>query len=80
MTDRPVRLYHLDKSAMAEHSINLGQHIQFKDTSILTMTSRHIKHIFREAIGNELHSSNMNKEIGFFLSKSKKFLLQTQQE
>jgi hypothetical protein len=33
---RHIRLEHLDKSAVAEHSINLGHRIQLHNTSILT--------------------------------------------
>jgi len=43
-----IRLYHLDKSAMAECSINLGHCIQFQDTSILAMKSGCSEHIIRE--------------------------------
>jgi hypothetical protein len=32
--DRKIRLYHLDKSAMADHSFNLRRCIQVHDTSI----------------------------------------------
>jgi hypothetical protein len=44
-----IRLYHLDKSAVAKYSINLGHHTPFQDTSILGMKSRHTEYIIREA-------------------------------
>jgi hypothetical protein len=30
-----IKMYHLDKSAVAKHRINLAHHIQFQDTRIL---------------------------------------------
>jgi hypothetical protein len=61
---------------MAEHSINLGHDIQFKDTRVLATVSRRIEYINREAIEIKLHPSNMNREEGFSLIKSWKPLLQ----
>jgi hypothetical protein len=46
---------HLDKSAMAEHSINLRHHIQLRNTSILSTIPSYMNCIFREAI--EIRSS-----------------------
>jgi len=43
---------------MAEHSINLGHHIQFHDTTIQTKNSRHMEHIIKETIKTELHPDN----------------------
>jgi hypothetical protein len=34
-----ARLYHPDKSAVAEHSINLDHRIQFQDTNSLVVKS-----------------------------------------
>jgi hypothetical protein len=65
---------------MAEHSINLGHHIQFLDASILAVKSRCMECIIREAIEIELHPDNMNREEGCPLSKSWKLLLQTLKE
>jgi hypothetical protein len=39
-----------EAQAMAEHSINFGHCIQFQDTSILGMKSRHMECIMREVI------------------------------
>jgi hypothetical protein len=52
---RPTRLDHLDKSTVAEHSIDQGHRIQFHDASILAMKTRYIDRIVREAIEIELH-------------------------
>jgi hypothetical protein len=73
-------MYHPDKSAMAEHSINLGHHIQFQVTRILAMRSEPMEHNITEATKIELHPHNMNREEGFFLRKSWKLLSQTMKE
>jgi hypothetical protein len=65
-----IQLKHQDKSAVAEHSINHGHHIQFHLSSILTMKTRYMDRIVREAIEIELQPYNINKEDGFCLSKS----------
>jgi hypothetical protein len=49
---------------MAKHSISLG-HLQ--DTAILSIKSRYMDWMMREAIEIELHP-NMNREDGFHLS------------
>jgi hypothetical protein len=70
-----MRLKHPDKSAVAEHSIDLEHCIQFHNTSILATKTRYTDHIVREATEIELHSNNMNREVGFCLSKSWKPLI-----
>jgi len=50
-----IQLYNPDKSAMAEHSINLGHHIQFIDTIILAKRFECMEHIIRKATKIELH-------------------------
>jgi hypothetical protein len=67
---RHIRLEHPDKSAVAEHTVDLGHHIQFHETSILATKTRYMDRIIREAIGIEPHSKNMNIEVGSCLSKS----------
>jgi hypothetical protein len=51
-----------DKSAMAEHSIDLGYSIQFQDARILAMKTGHMEHIIREAVEIELHPNNVNRK------------------
>jgi DNA-binding IclR family transcriptional regulator len=70
-----ICLEHPDKSGMAEHSIDLGHRIPFHNTSILATKTRYMDHIIREAIENELHPNNMNREVGFCLRMSWKPLI-----
>jgi hypothetical protein len=70
-----IRLQHPDKSAIYEHSIDQGHHIQFHNSSILAMKTRYMDRIVREAIKIELHPYNINREGGFCLSKSWKPLI-----
>jgi hypothetical protein len=65
-----ICLEHPDKSAIAEHTVDLGHCIQFHKTSILAAKTRYMDSIIREAIEIELHPKNMNREVGFCLSKS----------
>jgi hypothetical protein len=61
---------------MAEHSINLGSHIQFNDKSNLTKKPIYMEHIIREVTQTELHPDNMNRKEGISLSMSWKPLIQ----
>jgi hypothetical protein len=72
---RHIRLEHPDKSAIAQHSIDQGYHIQFHNASILATKTRYIDCIVREVIESELHPYNSNREGGFCLSKSWKSLI-----
>jgi len=65
-----IWLYHLDKSAMAQHSRDLDQCGQFQDTRILAMKTRCMEGISRETRETELHSDNMNREKDFSLTNS----------
>jgi hypothetical protein len=58
-------LEHPDKSAVAEHNVNLGHHIQFHNTFILTTKTQYVDRIVREVIEIVLHPNNMNREVGF---------------
>jgi hypothetical protein len=70
-----IRLAYPDKSAVAEHSGDLGHRIQFHSTSILASTTPYMDRIIRKAIEIELHPNNMNREVVFCLSKSWKPLI-----
>jgi hypothetical protein len=63
-----ILLYQSEKSAVAEHSIDLGHWISLNNTSILTKTSRRSARLLREQIYIELNN-NMKREDGFCLSK-----------
>jgi hypothetical protein len=47
---RHIHLEHPEKSAMAEHSVDLGHHFQFHNTSILTTKNQYMDRIIREDI------------------------------
>jgi hypothetical protein len=51
-------LEQLDKSAMAELSINREQHTILQDKDILSTKSKHTIPIFMEAAKTELHPNN----------------------
>ncbi|XP_033606939.1 uncharacterized protein LOC117282232 [Cryptotermes secundus] len=70
-----IRLEDPDKSAVAGHSINMGHHIQFQNTSILATKIRYMGRFIRETIEIELHPDSMNREGWFCLSKSWKPLI-----
>jgi hypothetical protein len=46
---------------VAKQGINLGHHIQLQNTRILTMISRCMEHIMREAKEIELHPDGMKE-------------------
>jgi hypothetical protein len=66
---------HAKKSAVAEHSTNLGHRIQLQDNSILSTKFRYMDRIIREATEIELHPDNMITKDGLSLSRSWKPLV-----
>jgi hypothetical protein len=54
-----IQLEHPDKSAVAEHIVDLGHHIQFHTTSILVTKTRSMDRIIREAIEIEHKADNL---------------------
>jgi predicted GIY-YIG superfamily endonuclease len=72
---RHIHLEHPDKSAVAEHSVDLGHRIQLHNISIFATKTRYMDRIISEAIEIELHPNNMNREVGFCLGKSWKPLI-----
>jgi hypothetical protein len=77
---RHIRLYHPEKSVVAEHSINLGYQIQLLNTNILTKQSRRTDWVIREVIEIKLHPDNMNREDGLSLSRVWKPLIRDLKE
>jgi hypothetical protein len=70
---RHIRLEHPVKSAVADHSIDRGHHIQFHNSSILA-TKTKLDRIVREAIEIVLRTYKVDRDGGFCLSKSWKSL------
>jgi hypothetical protein len=62
-----IHLDHPDKSAVAKHSINLGHRIQLHTTTILSIKSRYMDQMIKEATET---ANNKNREDGLHLSQS----------
>jgi hypothetical protein len=77
---RHIRLQHLEKSAIAELSINLGHRIQLHNTSIPASKSRYMDRIIREATEIEPHPNNINRDNSFSLIRSWKPLIRVLRE
>jgi hypothetical protein len=58
---RHIRLDHSDKSAVAEHGVNLGHRIQFHNTSVLATKTKYVDCIVMETIQIELHPNKMDR-------------------
>jgi hypothetical protein len=67
---RHIRLEQLEKSAMAEHSINTGHHIEFSSTSILDKAAGYMDCLIKEAVEIRLNFNNFNRDCGFLLSRA----------
>jgi hypothetical protein len=67
---RHIRLDQRDKSAVAEHSIDTGQCINFSNTIVLDTTSSHMDHLLKDAIGIRLNNKNFNRDGGLMLSRA----------
>jgi hypothetical protein len=74
---RHIRLEQPEKSAVAEHSINLGRRIKLQDTSVLSTKATYMDRMIREDIKIVLHPYNMNREDGLRLSRARKPLIHT---
>jgi hypothetical protein len=67
---RHIRLEHPEKSAVAEHSVDLGHRILFHNTFVLATKARYMDRIVREAIEIELHPNNMNRASHLLLQET----------
>jgi hypothetical protein len=72
---RFIRLAQLERSAIAEYSINFDHKFKFHDTKMLAHKTGYHDRLIREVIDLELHTSNINWEDGFTLSSSWKPLI-----
>jgi len=65
-----TQLDQLEKSAVAEHSINTGHQIDFNNISVLDRASGYMDCLIKEAIQIRLNYKNFNRDSGFTLSRA----------
>jgi hypothetical protein len=70
-----VQLKDADKSAIAEHSVNLQLCIHLHYTNMLSIKPRHMDCMGREEVEVDFNPNSMKREHNFCLSKSLKPLI-----
>jgi hypothetical protein len=66
---RHICLGHLEKSAVAEHWLQMGYNTDFSSTAMLDKASEYMDCFINEAIEIMLHSRNFNKDGDFSLGQ-----------
>jgi hypothetical protein len=66
---RYICLDQLDKSAVAEHSVNTGHCIDFSNTIILDRILSYMDRLLKEPTGIRLNNKNFNRDGGLMLSR-----------
>jgi hypothetical protein len=67
---RHICLDQLEKSVVAEYSVNTGHQIDFSNITILDRTLGYMDRIVKEAIHIRLNRENFNRDNGFNLSQA----------
>jgi hypothetical protein len=65
---RHVCLNQLEKSVVAEQSINTGHHVDFNNISVLDRASGYMDHLIKKTIEIRVNYETFNRDSGFTLS------------
>jgi hypothetical protein len=67
---RHIHIEQPDMSAVVEHSINTGHHIDFSDTIVFDSTLSYVEHLVKEAICIQLNNINLSRDSDLMLSRA----------
>ena len=73
---RCIRLFHPEKSALADHSLSEDHVISFHDAQVLSKAHLFWDRLLKEAIEIRLEAKNLNRDSGFHISKQWRPLIQ----
>jgi hypothetical protein len=59
-----------DKSAVAQHALEIGHRVEFSNTCRSAKTKRYMDRIIKEAIEIKLHPDNINRDGDYILSRA----------